>query len=43
METTQMQKEDITSEFTDEEMEQYICKLYMHDGIMRMKFSIAIP
>ena len=34
METTQGQKEDIISEFTNEEMEQYVHKLNMHGGIM---------
>ena len=43
METTQGQKEDIISEFTNEEMEQYVHKLYMHVGIMPMKLRIETP
>mgnify|MGYP006997905514 FL=1 len=36
-------KEDIIGESTDEEMEQYVCKLYMHDGIMPMTLNIETP
>ena len=36
-------KEDIIGEFTNEEMEQYVCKLYMHDGIMPMTLNIETP
>ena len=36
-------KEDIINEFTDNEMEQYMHKFYMHDGIMPMALSIETP
>ena len=35
--------EDIINEFTNNEMEQYIHKFYMHDGIMPTALSIETP
>ena len=36
----QVEKEDRIVEFTNEEIAQYVCELYMHDGIMPMKHHI---
>ena len=40
METTKGQKQIYIRKFTNEEMEQYVHTLYMHEGIMLMRLRI---